>query len=816
MPLTGIENARRKTLAGMLNRTLGHLPLHRIVVTALRSDTATTLASVFHFTFRPDPDGGFTEERLFRDLHPMMGKRLELWRLDNFDIRRLPTLEDIYLFHGTAKDNPRDERVFAIAEIRDTTHVEEEDGRIRMPEAERMFREVVASIRRYQATRSRGRRLFWNRILLYVWPQIDLTREQIFDLLTRLAPYAEGAGLQKVVMLLRVAEGGKTTRKFLEVSDPWGRQPVLRERDPAVKPIRTLTPYEQRMLRLRQRGLVDPYELTRVLTRGSGIGGALPPGEFQEYDLVGEHLELVDRERGLNEANVVVGLITNQTDRYPDGMKRVLIASDPSRGMGNLAEPECRRIVAALDLAEDLGVPLEWFATSAGARISMESGTENMDWIGLVLRRLVEFTQAGGEVNVIVTGINVGAQPYWNAEATMLMHTKGILVMTPTGAMVLTGKEALDFSGGVSAEDNLGIGGYNRIMGPNGQAQYFARDVHDACRILLLHYEFTYVSPEERFPRTALTNDPIERDPGRATHGGAFETVGEIFSDENNPDRKMPFDIRKVMAATVDDDLPRLERWFGMQHAEIAVVWDAFLGGNPVCLIGLESKPVTRTGFVPADGPDTWTSGTLFPVASKKVARAINSTSGNRPAVILANLSGFDGSPESMRRWQLEYGAEIGRAVVNFDGPIVFCVISRYHGGAFVVFSNTLNEDMEIAAVEGSKASVIGGAPAAGVVFAREVARRVEEDPRLVKAVRRAEEAEAADKPALVATAEDVRSQVHAEHMHQLDEAFDNVHSVERAREVGSVHHIIPPSSLRSYLIDAVERGIQRTLSNNG
>jgi hypothetical protein len=50
-------------------------------------------------------------------------------------------------------------------------------------------------------------------------------------------------------------------------------------------------------------------------------------------------------------------------------------------------------------------------------------------------------------------------------------------------------------------------------------------------------------------------------------------------------------------------------------------------------------------------------------------------------------LTGFDGSPESLRLWQLEYGAEFGRAVVNFDGPIIFCVISRYHGGAFVVFS---------------------------------------------------------------------------------------------------------------------------------
>ena len=99
--------------------------------------------------------------------------------------------------------------------------------------------------------------------------------------------------------------------------------------------------------------------------------------------------------------------------------------------------------------------------------------------------------------------------------------------------------------------------------------------------------------------------------------------------------------------------------------------------------------------------------------------------------VILANLSGFDGSPESLRQLQLEYGAEIGRAVVNFDGPIVFCVVSRYHGGAFVVFSATLNDNMEIAAVEGSYASVIGGAPAAAVVFAAEVRKRTSADPRV-------------------------------------------------------------------------------------
>jgi hypothetical protein len=277
----------------------------------------------------------------------------------------------------------------------------------------------------------------------------------------------------------------------------------------------------------------------------------------------------------------------------------------------------------------------------------------------------------------------------------MLMHTRGILVMTPESAMVLTGKTSLDYSGGVSAEDNHGIGGYERVMGPNGQAQYWAPDLAGACRVLLDYYQHAYVAPGERFPRPARTTDPVERDVRSAPHrlaGSDLARVGDVFSDATNPDRKKPFDIRSVMRAVIDADHPPLERWAPMRDAEVAVVWDAHLGGHPVALLGIESHPLPRHGMVPADGPESWTSGTLFPRASKKIARAINAVAGRRPLVVLANLAGFDGSPESMRRWQLEFGAEIGRAVVNFDGPIVFCVISRYHGGASVVFSQKLND----------------------------------------------------------------------------------------------------------------------------
>jgi acetyl-CoA carboxylase carboxyltransferase component len=569
---------------------------------------------------------------------------------------------------------------------------------------------------------------------------------------------------------------------------------------------------------MRQRGFVYPYEIIKMLTpTRDQIRAEFPCGDFVEHDLdVAGRLTPVNRPYGLNKANIIVGVIRNFTTKYPEGMTRVLLLGDPSKELGSIAEAECRRILEALKLAQEMCVPVEWFPICAGAKISMETGVENMDWVARVLRGLIEFTQVGGEINLVVNGINVGAQPYWNAEATMLMHTRGILIMTPKGAMVLTGKRALEFSGSISAEDNLGIGGYDRIMGLNGQAQYWAKDIDEACHLLLRHYEHTYVAPGERFPRQAATTDPIDRDVRACPHGKngygeeGFERIGDIMSDETNPGRKKSFDIRKVMMAAIDQDHAPMERWAGMRAAETAVVWDAHLGGYPVCLIGIESQPLPRLGFVPADGPDHWTSGTLFPQSSKKVARAINAASNNRPLVVLANLSGFDGSPESMRRLQLEYGAEIGRAVVNFKGPIVFCVISRYHGGAYVVFSRALNENLEVAALEGSYASVIGGAPAAAVVFAGEVEAKARKDLRLQALTQDIAKAEGARKTQLRAEWDELFKVVHSEKLGEVASEFDRVHSVQRALDVGALHYIIPPGNLRPYLIHAVERGIRK------
>ena len=756
-------------------------------------------------------EGGFEEDVKFRGLHPMIARRLQMWRLANFDIGRLPAPADVHLFRCVARDSADDVRLVAVAEVRDLTPVFDASGRVvALPEVEHLLAGCLDSIREAAARLGGRGRMEWNRVMLFVWPVVELPLDELDEVIRRLAPLTEGLGIEQIVVQARLADAttGGVAEVVIRVGYEAGSGLTVRLTEPPTEPMHPLNDYNQKVIQARRRGMIYPYELLPML---SG-----PDGAFVELDLdpADGMLAAVDRPLGQNSAGVIVGIATTRTERHPEGMARIALLGDPTKAMGSISEPECRLLLAAIDLAAEMRVPIEWFALSAGAKISMESGSENLDWVARVLRRLVEHTQHGFEVNVVVAGINVGAQPYWNAESTMLMHTRGILVMTPESAMVLTGKQAIDYSGGVSAENNLGIGGYERIMGPNGEAQYWAPDLAVACEILHAHYDVSYVAPTERWPRRAATSDPYDRDVRPEPHhldGSEFATVGDVFSSTTNPDRKKPFDIRSVIHAVIDHDHRPLERWPEMAEAETAVVYDARLGGFAATVIGIESKPLPRHGATPADGPVSWSAGTLFPLSSKKVARAINAASGNRPVVVLANLSGFDGSPESLRRLQLEYGAEIGRAIVNFDGPIVLCVVSRYHGGAFVVFSATLNDAMEVLAVEGSFASVIGGAPAAAVVFTGEVNARTRRDPRVQEVEARIAAAES-EEDTLRWRAEQAQvvETVRVEKLGDVAAEFDAVHSVRRAQDVGSVHRIIEPAALRPELIAAIERGIAK------
>jgi acetyl/propionyl-CoA carboxylase alpha subunit len=518
-----------------------------------------------------------------------VARRLELWRLDNFELEPIESLPGICAFYGRARRQPGDQRIFCFAEITEAIPGAPLDPDLAL--FEQRFHAAIEAMRSIQSERDPAHRLNWNRLYLFVRSPIVLGQSLVGEAVRRLAPETGNLGLEKVIVRLVVLDADRSDAQQRPVEvltgNPTGSRVEFELRTPHPQPLAPATEYERRVAAARARGLVYPFEIVRLFTAApesasARIGAPTGPGHFLEYDLARGQAEPVGRPPGGNTCGVVIGVITTPTEKYPEGVRRVLIVSDPTFGMGALASPECDRIAAAIDLAERDGMPVEWVALSSGARIAMETGTENLDATARVVRRIVTFTDSGGEINLILTGVNVGAQSYFDALSTMGLQTRGILIMLSNASMVLTGRAALEVSGGVAAEDEVGIGGYERIMGPSGQAHYQARDLSDAYAILLDHYAHTFRAPGEPRPRRFQTRDPHDRDvveyPYRGDEG--FAKVGEVFSLEANAERKRPFAMRELMGALVDHDAGWLERWRDWVGADTAIVWDAHLGGR--------------------------------------------------------------------------------------------------------------------------------------------------------------------------------------------------------------------------------------------
>ena len=177
-----------------------------------------------HFTFRRGAAGaspagtspagavlaGFGEDRLIRGLHPRIAERMQLERLREFDLTRLPSAdEEVYLFQCVAQANPADERLVAMAQVRDLTPLREADGRLAaLPAVEDALAACLDAIRIVQAQRPAEKRFDTNRIVIYVWPPNELTTDELtmdeLDLIAqRVLPTTAGAGLEEVLFLAR-------------------------------------------------------------------------------------------------------------------------------------------------------------------------------------------------------------------------------------------------------------------------------------------------------------------------------------------------------------------------------------------------------------------------------------------------------------------------------------------------------------------------------------------------------------------------------------------------------------------------------------
>src|SRR5699024_6048531 len=147
-----------------------------------------------------------SEDALVRGFHPMVGRRLNLWRLSEFDVTRLDAPDDVLLYEAVARSNPADRRLIAMAQVRQMAVVRDDDGRIvGLPHAERAVEHCLEAIRRVRTERgSAGSRLDVNHVWVTVWPAIEADVEQLAALQDKITPLSEGAGLEEVLTQGRV------------------------------------------------------------------------------------------------------------------------------------------------------------------------------------------------------------------------------------------------------------------------------------------------------------------------------------------------------------------------------------------------------------------------------------------------------------------------------------------------------------------------------------------------------------------------------------------------------------------------------------
>ena len=223
-----------------------------------------------------------------------------------------------------------------------------------------------------------GSKLDINHVWVQVWPVVEADLDQLTALQGKITPahrrrrHRGGPG----------PGPGRRPRRHAGARSRSGSTPgpgagvTASVEEPPTEPL-------QAARRLRRQGRCGPVVAAWSTPTSSRACWPGPDGSLVEHDLDDTGaLVPVDRPRGLNKAGILVAVVTTPTAAAPRGRhpRRALRRPDQGARRGRPSR-SARGSSPRSTWPSGCRCPVEWFALSAGARISMDSGTENMDWV---------------------------------------------------------------------------------------------------------------------------------------------------------------------------------------------------------------------------------------------------------------------------------------------------------------------------------------------------------------------------------------------------------------------------------------------------
>jgi acetyl-CoA carboxylase carboxyltransferase component len=423
------------------------------------------------------------------------------------------------------------------------------------------------------------------------------------------------------------------------------------------------------------------------MTARERIDYLLDDGSFQELDMLARTRApgLPDDKRPYTDG-VITGFGT------VDGRKACIFSQDFTVNGGSLGEVFGEKVHKIMDLATSLGVPMIGINDGGGARV--QEGVVGLHYFGGIFKRNVDSSGVIPQISVIMGSCAGGAvySPAMTDFIFMVRDSSQMFITGPDVVKTVTGEE-------VTLEQ---LGGALTHATKSGVATFVAADEKECLDEVRYLIGFLPSNNMEEPPRQLSGDDPDR----------SCEELRQLIP----PSPNQPYDMKKVIAAVVDDgDFVEYHALWAMN----LVCGFARIDGHVVGIVG--NQPQNLAGVLDIE-------------SSEKGARFVRTCdSFNIPLVTFVDVPGFMPGTDQEYGGIIRHGAKLLYAYCESTVPRIQVITRKAYGGAYVVMnSKSIGADLAFA-WPSAELAVMGPQGAVDIVYRRELATST--DP----AARRAE-----------------------------------------------------------------------------
>lgn len=398
------------------------------------------------------------------------------------------------------------------------------------------------------------------------------------------------------------------------------------------------------------------------------IDALLDPGSFLEFgQFAGGNIG-----EGFAGAAVVSGVGTI------DGRQVAIYSQDFSVQGGTLGETEGDKIIATIDKALTLRIPIIGILDSGGARI--QEGVVALSQYGRIFTKTCAASGVVPQISLIL-GPCAGGAVYSPALTDFIIMTKENSHMFVTGPDVVRATTGEDVS---FAE----LGGGEVHNARSGVAHYLAEDEMDALD----------------YTRSLLTYLPSNCETKAPVYDYIEEAVSREVASLVPESSKQPYDMTEVISQLVD---------YG-EFLQFQEIYARSILTGFACINGMSVGIVANQPLHDA--------GTLDVDSSEKAARFVQFCDAfNIPVVTLVDVPGYRPGQEQEQAGIIRRGAKLIWAYATATVPLVTVVLRKAYGGAYIVMgSKSLGGDL-VYAWPGAEIAVLGADGATSIIHRREL-----------------------------------------------------------------------------------------------